>query len=211
MLSPGLQDTMEGLPFCKKAAGEDGGGGMFENAKESVFNTVGLGGSVSCSDIVGYLAVYRVCFAMAIFFSVMAGLMIGVRSSRDPRAGIQNGFWGLKYLIVIGICVGAFFIPEGSFGTTWMYFGMIGGFLFIGIQLILIVDFAHNWAESWVSKYEEEESKGWYCALLSATGICYALVITAVVLFWKFYTGTASGDVRIYKLNNYQLKMALTL
>jgi len=57
--------------------------------------------------------------------------------------------------------VGAFFIPEGSFGTTWMYFGMIGGLLFIIIQLILIIDFAHSWAESWVGNYEETESKAW--------------------------------------------------
>ena len=62
---------------------------------------------------------------------------------------------------MIGGIVGAFFIPEGSFGTTWMYFGLIGGFLFIIIQLILIIDFAHSWAEKWVGNYEETESKGW--------------------------------------------------
>ena len=36
-----------------------------------------------------------------------------------------------------------------------MYFGMIGGFLFILIQLVLIIDFAHSWAESWVSASTE--------------------------------------------------------
>ncbi len=104
--------------------------------------------------------------------------MIGVRSSSDFRAGLQNGFWGLKYIVIIGGMIGAFFIPEeGNFGepnvvekpnlvffsketfltcpslfegTVWMYFGMIGGFLFILIQLVLIIDFAHSWAESWV-------------------------------------------------------------
>lgn len=112
--------------------------------------------------------------------------MIRVRSSKDPRAPIQNGydklvhcmryiiydqiyyvnyifrFWAIKYLLIIGGIIGAFFIPEKSFGTTWMYFGMIGGFLFIIIQLILIVDFAHAWADVWVENYEETESKGWY-------------------------------------------------
>ena len=73
-------------------------------------------------------------------------------------------FWGIKYLVLIGTIVGAFFIPEdqqGTFGTTWMYFGLIGGFFFILIQLVLVVDFAHRWAESWVEKYEETNSKSW--------------------------------------------------
>ena len=34
-------------------------------------------------------------------------MMINTKSSRDFRSGIQNGFWGIKYLIVIGGFVGA--------------------------------------------------------------------------------------------------------
>ena len=30
-----------------------------------------------------------------------------------------------------------------------MYIGMIGGYLFILLQLILLIDFAYNWSESW--------------------------------------------------------------
>ena len=45
-------------------------------------------------------------------------------------------------------------------GEVWMYFGFIGAFLFILIQLILIIDFAHSWAEAWVGNYEESDSKG---------------------------------------------------
>lgn len=97
-------------------------------------------------------------------------------------------FWGLKYLLVIGGIIGAFFIPEGSFGQVWMYFGMIGGFLFIIIQLILIVDFAHSWAEAWVGNYEETESRGWYFALIGITLLNYALSITGIVLLYVFFT-----------------------
>jgi hypothetical protein len=32
---------------------------------------------------------------------------------------------------------------------AWMYFGLIGGLLFIIIQLLLLVDFAHTWNEIW--------------------------------------------------------------
>ena len=59
---------------------------------------------------------FRLCFIVTLFFLLMSLITIGVRSSNDPRAGIHNGFWGIKYLIIIGGMVGAFFIPEGSFG-----------------------------------------------------------------------------------------------
>ena len=63
-------------------------------------------------------------------------------------------FWGIKFILILAGIVGAFFgIPHGSFGQVWMYFGMVGGFLFILVQLVLIVDFAHNWAESWQENY----------------------------------------------------------
>ena len=63
---------------------------------------------LDCQKAVGYLAVYRLCFAMTVFFAVMSVLTIGVKSSRDPRAGIQNGFWAIKYLVLIGIAIGKF-------------------------------------------------------------------------------------------------------
>lgn len=182
MLSPGLENALQKVPFC----------GNGESSAPSLLDGLSEGVKVDCTEVVGYLAVYRLCFAMTLFFFFMALLMIGVKSSKDPRAGIQNGFWAIKYLILIGAIIGAFFIPRGQFGEVWMYFGMIGGFLFILIQLVLIIDFAHSWAESWVDKYEETESRGWYCALLFFTFLNYALAIAAVVLFFVFYTTTES-------------------
>ena len=46
---------------------------------------------LDCSAIVGYFAVYRICFALACFFFLFMIVMVYVRSSRDPRAYIQNG------------------------------------------------------------------------------------------------------------------------
>ena len=43
-----------------------------------------------------------------------------------------------------------------------MVIGLIGAFIFVIIQLILLIDFAHGWAESWVGQYEETGSKAYY-------------------------------------------------
>jgi hypothetical protein len=164
MLLPGMKDKIRNVPFCKD--------------DDSI-----------CQNAVGYLAVYRLLFAQTMFFLMFSVIMFNVQSSRDARAGIQNGFWAIKYLVLAGIAVGAFFIPEAqTFGTVWMYFGMIGGFAFILIQLILIIDFAHCWAEYWVDKYEETESRAYYFGLLFMTLLNYVAAITGVVLFYMYYT-----------------------
>ncbi|XP_076165937.1 serine incorporator TMS1 isoform X2 [Ptiloglossa arizonensis] len=170
-LAPGLQDALKKVPFCANSS----------NYVPSKF-------TLDCESAVGYLAVYRICFIITLYFFLMSVIMIRVRSSKDPRAPIQNGFWTIKYLLIIGGIIGAFFIPEKSFGITWMYFGMIGGFLFIIIQLILIIDFAYSWAEIWVGNYEETESKKWYAALLGATLFNYAVSITGIILLFIYFT-----------------------
>lgn len=48
------------------------------------------------------------------------------------------------------------------FWTAMMIIGMIGAFVFILIQLILLVDFAHAWNEKWLGNYEESQSKAWF-------------------------------------------------
>lgn len=183
-LAPGLQNALRKVPFCQNSTST-------ELVPESII--------INCEEAVGYLAVYRICFILTCFFALFALMMVGVKSSRDPRAGIQNGFWGLKYLIVIGGIIGAFFIPEGTFGITWMWFGIIGGFLFILIQLILIIDFAHSWAEAWVGNYEETESKGWYYALVGVTLLCYAISIAGVVLLYVFFTTSEESSCNLNK------------
>ncbi|EPB69539.1 TMS membrane protein/tumor differentially expressed protein [Ancylostoma ceylanicum] len=132
------------------------------------------------------------CAAMASFFFIFMILMLGVKSSKDARASIQNGFWFFKYLLLIGLTVGFFFIRSENLSTPLMWFGMIGGFLFILIQLILIVDFAHGLAENWVDSYEESESRWCYAGLLTFTFGCFAAALTGIVLMFIFYTTGAT-------------------
>ena len=135
MLTPDIQDSLASVPFCKSDDNDLG------------FPVVDINNPVAfidCKKGVGYQAVYRLYLIVTLFFVLMSLIMMNVKSSQDPRAGIQNGFWGIKYLIIIASMIGAFWIPDGTFGEVWMYFGLTGGFLFILIQLVLIIDFAHR-------------------------------------------------------------------
>ncbi|XP_067666995.1 serine incorporator 3-like [Haliotis asinina] len=184
MLTPGIREQLDKIPMlCNPKLGYQIGSGKV------------------CDEVVGYLAVYRVCFAMAAFFFLFMLIMIKVSSSKDPRAGLQNGFWFFKILIIIGICVGAFFIPQGAFGQAWMVIGMIGAFIFILIQLILLVDFAHGWAESWVGKWEETGSRCYYIGLLFFTGLFYCVAIALVAVFFVFYASDESCKLHKFFLS----------
>lgn len=44
---------------------------------------------------------------------------------------------------------------------------MAGAFCFILIQLVLLIDFAHSWNESWVEKMEEGNSRCWYAGRIA--------------------------------------------
>ncbi|XP_070496423.1 serine incorporator 1 isoform X3 [Chironomus tepperi] len=184
MLSNGLQDLLKKVPFCA-------------NSTSTTSYVIPDSSTFDCQHAVGYLAVYRIGFALAAFFLLMSIIMIGVKSSRDGRAAIQNGFWGLKFLIVIAIAIGAFFIQDASFGSWMMWIGLIGGFSFIIIQLILLIDFSHNWADEWVGNYEETQSRGWFIALLSATALQYIAALTGIIILYSIYT--QSGDCALNK------------
>ncbi|KAM3716812.1 putative serine incorporator [Dirofilaria immitis] len=168
MLTPGIQTKLANSSwFCKGLSGIAG---------------------LNCSHAVGFQAVYRVCAAVVIFFFTLMILMLGVRSSHDTRSKIQNGFWFFKYVFVIAVAVGLFYVNSENISSPLMWIGLIGGFIFILLQLILIVDFAHSLAEGWMEKYEENESRTCYCGLLTFTFLSYMLAVGAAVLMYMFYT-----------------------
>lgn len=174
MLAPGMEVQLKKVPgFCDE--------GLHTRLPH-------INGFVNCDVMVGYRAVYRISFAMAVFFFIFSLLMLQVKTSKDPRASVHNGFWFFKIAAIVGLMVGAFYIPEGPFTTAWFIIGTLGAFCFILIQLVLLVDFAHSWNESWVERMEEGNSRCWYVALLCFTSLFYILSITFVVLFYVFYT-----------------------
>jgi hypothetical protein len=53
----------------------------------------------------GTLAVYRISFCLAIFHILLALMTIGTKTRGDCRGQLQDGFWSIKMLLLVGACV----------------------------------------------------------------------------------------------------------
>lgn len=90
-------------------------------------------------------------------------------------------------------------INFSKFSVAWMYIGLVGGFLFIIIQLVLLIDFAHAWNETWVENMEEGNSKFWYVLLMGSTFFMYVASITGIALLYVFFTKSSDSSCSTQK------------
>ncbi|KAK3944784.1 serine incorporator/TMS membrane protein [Diplogelasinospora grovesii] len=147
---------------------------------------------ISCGegDCYGWLAVHRINFALGLFHLVLAGLMLGVHSSKNPRAAIQNGFWGPKIIAWLSLIVLTFFIPDGFFLFWGNYVALFCAMLFLILGLILLVDLAHNWAEYCLAQIEDSESRVWRFVLIGSTLGMYLASLAMTIVQYIFFASS---------------------
>lgn len=182
---PGLTEKMKSVP------------GLCKDKDPDYWDKITGKGLITCESLGSYIFVYRVCFPVALFFFLMSLIMIDVRSSKDIRGPIQNGFWLWKYLIVIAAIIGSVAgpMPE-SFVYPWMIIAYIFAFIFIIIQLLLLVDFAHTWNETWLDNAENKD-RSWMCGIAFFFSFNFIAIIAGNVLLYIFYTKCDSNGLNI--------------
>ncbi|KAJ5627133.1 hypothetical protein N7528_004560 [Penicillium herquei] len=135
----------------------------------------------------GWVAVHRINFGLALFHLILALLLLGVKTSRDSRAGLQNGFWGPKIILWLAFVVMSFFIPESFFFVYGNYIAFFCAMLFLLLGLILLVDLAHSWAELCLQKIEDSDSRLWRGLLIGSTLGMYLTSIVMTILMYIFF------------------------
>ncbi|KAI1344567.1 serine incorporator [Xylariaceae sp. FL0016] len=142
-------------------------------------------------DCHGWLAVYRINFALGLFHLILSGLLFGVNNSKNPRAAIQNGYWGPKVIAWVAFIVMSFLIPDPFFQVWGNYISFLGGMLFLILGLILLVDLAHTWAEYCLEQIENTDSRVWRGVLIGSTLGMYAGAMVMTIVQYIFF---ARGD-----------------
>ncbi|XP_036354771.1 serine incorporator 3-like [Octopus sinensis] len=107
---------------------------------------------------------------------------------KQTSSTVTRLIYGLFLFIWIGIAA-LFMLP------IWLVISMTGAFLFILIQLLLLVDFAHVWCESWLEKHSESTHQGWIVCLSLFTFLFYSLSIACFGLLLTYYTGSGYKKV----------------
>jgi serine incorporator 1/3 len=159
---------------------------------------------ITCPDgqCYGVLAVHRINWALGMLHLILAAFLIGVRSTRNSRASIQNGYfqnlkvtidsrwWGPKIIAWAVLVVLSFFIPNEFFVVWGNYFALTGSVLFILYGLILLIDAAHSWAETCLERYEATESRAWEVILVGSTFGMYAGALAMIIVSYIFFAGS---------------------
>ncbi len=148
--------------------------------------------TISCNGkaCYGFVAVHRVNFALGAFHALLAVLLLGVKSSKDGRAPIQNGFWGPKIIGWLGLIVLTWLIPDGFFITWGNYFALFGAILFLLLGLILLVDLAHTWAEYCLEKMDMHDSSLWRGMLVGSTLGMYLASLAMTIVMYIFFASS---------------------
>lgn len=153
-------------------------------------------------NCISFSSVHRINLALGTLHLVLAILLAQVKSVNNPRAVIQNGFWKLK-LLVWGalLTINFVVIPDSFFVFYGNHVAIVFSTIFLGIGLILLVDFAHAWAETCLEKIELEELTGedeynagmWKKLLVGGTVAMYMTSIVLTVLMYVFFASSGCG------------------
>jgi len=120
----------------------------------------------------------------------MGVLLLGVDSSKNPRAAIQNGFWGPKIIAWLGLIVVSFLIPDKFFMIWGNWVSFPGATLFLLLGLILLVDLAHTWAEYCLEQIDNTDSRVWRGILIGSTLGMYAASFAMTILQYIFFASS---------------------
>ncbi|KAJ4952519.1 hypothetical protein NE237_029351 [Protea cynaroides] len=128
-------------------------------------------------------AVLRVSLGNFLFFTIFAIMMIGVKDQKDPRDQLHHGGWMVKIVSWCLLVILMFFLPNGivSFYETISRFG---SGLFLLVQVVLLLNFVHEWNDKWVRKDEQF----WYIALFVVSLVCYVATFSFSGLLFHWFT-----------------------
>ncbi|QLG74572.1 hypothetical protein HG535_0G04550 [Zygotorulaspora mrakii] len=137
----------------------------------------------------GFFTVHRLNFALGLMHLTLAAVLYGVKSTKDARSNLQNSWWSLKLFLYLGLVILSFALPNSFFVNFSKWVSVPAGAIFIIVGLILLVDFAHEWAETCIFHVEsdDESSPFWRKLLIIGTSAMYAASLAMIIAMYVIF------------------------
>jgi len=127
-----------------------------------------------CPITTGSLIVYRISFAMFLFYLIFMLVTARVKTSKSFRAKLHNGFWLWKILLICCLTSIAFKCSfNGFWRDVWMYTGMVASCAYVIINMLFMIEISYSWTEKILQK--ERCKSFWYLLLIFS-------IITLIVI-----------------------------
>jgi len=140
------------------------------------------GGWVWCCEdrCGGVYSVYRWSFALFCFFILMALLTVGTTKA---GAKIHRSYWPIKILILIALFFSTLAISN-EFLEAYREIARWASVLFLGMQILLLIEFGYSWNEKWLEYDERNECEGSCCGWKTAIIVCSAGMYIGSLALW---------------------------
>ena len=152
--------------------------------------------------------VYRIMLALVAFHLFMSCVLLGVKSAKgSSRSILQTGLWPIKFMVLLGSCIGSFWIPQWMVLKAFWPMILLSA-TFIAAQEILLIDLACSWSESLVQAYEETEGAIYKWTLILTTLSCFGAFF--VGSFWLYVKYKETSDT-VFVVINTVLTIIMTM
>ena len=125
------------------------------------------------STCVGYGAVFRLSFALFLYFALHA-LILSCQAGRR----IDHIGWTVKAVVLVAIIIGVFAIPPVFYNDAWVNIARFGSFFFLFCQIVILIDFAYTSQEYYTSDERP------YHALVFISSVIF---FCGSIVLWAFY------------------------
>ena len=142
--------------------------------------------------------IYRVSFSFFLLFITLTVLTSDFCGCcwEAQVAQMHYGWWYTKVLYTLAVFIATLFIDNGFFEGYLHFCRFCGGF-FILMQIVLLIDFAYVWNETWAHDPQGQQASGdddgltcWRIGLLASAVVLFGSSFTILGFMYKWFNAT---------------------
>ncbi|GET90020.1 hypothetical protein, conserved [Leishmania tarentolae] len=132
------------------------------------------------------MLIYRVSFALTIFFGIhwlsVSDVTCCIRST--DVAELQRSFFTAKTVLLVVLFILTLFIPNGFF-SVYAYVCLVCSGMYLLMNVVFLVDFSYQWSDDWIERADGNSKWMWYLLVIAVGSflLAIAVIIASFVIY----------------------------